>query len=75
MESAGWYRVMARDCMRLAQAARTPQLRLQLLDQAWTWWRLAEEPGACGEVALTPGDRGDVDVAAGEAVDRRRRHA
>lgn len=49
MENAGWCRAIARDFMRLAHSARTPQARVELLDKAWTWARLAEEPAGYGD--------------------------
>lgn len=73
MENAGWCRAVAQDCMRLAQAARTAQMRQELLASALSWWRLANEPAGYSD--LPPGDGRHVEVAAGEAGDGRRRHA
>ena len=75
MENAGWCRAIARDFMRLAQAARTPHARLELLDKAFTWARLGEEPPGYGDAASAPGDGGHVELARGMPGDRTRRHA
>lgn len=75
MENPGWCRAIALDCMRLAQSARTVQMRKELLDGAASWWRLAEEPPGYGDRPLTPGDGRGADVAVGGSGDGHRRHA